>query len=217
MNLEQAITERKSIRAFKKDPLSRDVIEEVLQQAIQAPSAINLQPWEFTVILGEEKERLSNLLLKSYRERRISCSPGAKGPLPAQLSARGEQSFATLNPALDELGLSFNDFINEGSCRFYDAPVAIIICMNTIFSHRRYLCIGAALGYLTLAAHARGLGTCPIGLINAYEDQLREFLDIPDDREIVIGVALGYPDWDSPINRFKTPRAPLGEFIRWFD
>jgi nitroreductase len=217
MNLEQAITERKSIRAFKKDPLSRDVIEEVLQQAIQAPSAINLQPWEFTVILGEEKERLSNLLLKSYRERRISCSPGAKGPLPAQLSARGEQSFATLNPALDELGLSFNDFINEGSCRFYDAPVAIIICMNTIFSHRRYLCIGAALGYLTLAAHARGLGTCPIGLINAYEDQLREFLDISDDREIVIGVALGYPDWDSPINRFKTPRAPLGEFIRWFD
>ena len=127
MKLEQAITERKSIRAFKKDPLPRDVIEEVLQQAIQAPSAINLQPWEFTVILGEEKERLSNLLLKSYRERRISCSPGAKGPLPAQLSARGEQSFATLNPALDELGLSFNDFINEGSCRFYDAPVAIII------------------------------------------------------------------------------------------
>jgi nitroreductase len=217
MKLEQAITERKSIRAFIKDPLPRDVIEEVLQQAIQAPSAINLQPWEFTVILGEEKERLSNLLLKSYRERRISCSPGAKGPLPAQLSARGEQSFATLNPALDELGLSFNDFINEGSCRFYDAPVAIIICMNTIFSHRRYLCIGAALGYLTLAAHARGLGTCPIGLINAYEDQLREFLDIPDDREIVIGVALGYPDWNSPINRFKTPRAPLGEFIRWFD
>ena len=217
MKLEQAITERKSIRAFKKDPLPRDVIEEVLQQAIQAPSAINLQPWEFTVILGEEKERLSNLLLKSYRERRISCSPGAKGPLPAQLSARGEQSFATLNPALDELGLSFNDFINEGSCRFYDAPVAIIICMNTIFSHRRYLCIGAALGYLTLAAHARGLGTCPIGLINAYEDQLREFLDVPDDREIVIGAALGYPDWDSPINRFKTPRAPLDEFIRWFD
>ncbi|MBN1254665.1 MAG: nitroreductase [Deltaproteobacteria bacterium] len=217
MKLEQAIMERKSIRAFTKDPLPRDVIEEVLQQAIQAPSAINLQPWEFTVISGEEKERLSNLLLKSYREKRISCSPGAKGPLPAQLSARGEQSFATLNPALDELGLSFNDFINEGSCRFYDAPVAIIICMNTIFSHRRYLCIGAALGYLTLAAHARGLGTCPIGLINAYEDQLREFLDIPDDREIVIGVALGYPDWNSPINRLKTPRAPLGEFIRWFD
>jgi nitroreductase len=217
MDVDQIIAERKSIRAFKKDPLPRELIEEVLQQAIQAPSAINLQPWEFTIVLGEEKERLSRLLLKAYHERHISCSPGAKGPLPAELSARGEQSFATLKPALDELGLSFDAFVNEGSCKFYDAPVAIIICMNKIFSHRRYLCIGAALGYLTLAAHARGLGTCPIGLINAYENEIREFLNIPDDRDIAIGVALGYPDWDSPINRFKTPRAPLNEFIRWFD
>lgn len=217
MDLDQVIAERKSIRAFKKDPLSRELIEEILQQTIQAPSAINLQPWEFTIVLGEEKERLSRLLLKSYHEKNISCSPGAKGPLPAKLSARGEQSFATLNPALEELGLSFDTFVNEGSCKFYDAPVAIIICMNTIFSARRYICIGAALGYLALAAHARGLGACPIGLINAYEDEIREFLNIPDDRDIVVGVALGYPDWESPINRFKTPRAPLDEFIRWFD
>jgi len=217
MDVDQVIAERKSIRAFKKDPLPRELIEEVLQQAIQAPSAINLQPWEFTIVLGEEKQRLSRLLLKSYHEKNISCSPGAKGPLPAELSARGEQSFATLKPALDELGLSFDAFVNEGSCKFYDAPVAIIICMNKIFSSHRYLCIGAALGYLTLAAHARGLGTCPIGLINAYENETREFLAIPDDRDIVIGVALGYPDRDSPINKFKTPRSPLGEFIRWFD
>jgi nitroreductase len=217
MELDQVIAERKSIRAFKKDPLPRELIEEVLHQAIQAPSAINLQPWEFTIVLGEEKERLSRLLLKSYHEKNISCSPGAKGPLPVELSKRGEQSFEAMKPALDELGLAFDTFINEGSCKFYDAPVAVIICMNTIFSHRRYLCIGAALGYLTLAAHARGLGTCPIGLINAYDNETREFLNIPDDREIAIGVAIGYPDWDSPINKFTTPRAPIEEFIRWFD
>jgi nitroreductase len=217
MELEQVIAERKSIRAFKKDPLPRGLIEEVFNQVIQAPSALNLQPWEFIVVSGEEKERLSRLLLKSYQERKISCSPGATGPLPAELSARGEQSIEALKPALDELGLSFNAFINEGSCRFYDAPVAIIICMNKIFSARQYLCIGVALGYLALAAHARGLGTCPIGLIAAYEDQVREFLNIPGDWEIVIGVALGYPDWSSPINRSKTTRAPLGKVLRWFD
>jgi nitroreductase len=217
MELEQVIAERKSIRAFKKDPLPRGLIEEVFNQVIQAPSALNLQPWEFIVVSGEEKERLSRLLLKSYQERKISCSPGAKGPLPAELSARGEQSIEALKPALDELGLSFDAFINEGSCRFYGAPVAIICCMNKVFSPRQYLCIGVALGYLALAAHARGLGTCPIGLIAAYEDQVREFLNIPGDREIIIGVALGYPDWSSPINRSKTPRAPLGKVFRWFD
>jgi nitroreductase len=217
MELEHVIAERKSIRAFKKDPVPRELIEEVLQQVIRAPSAINLQPWEFICVAGEEKERLSRLLLKSYHERKISCSPGAKGPLPAELSARGEGSIAALKPALDALGLSFDAFVNEGSCRFYDAPVAVICCMNRIFSTRQYLCIGAALGYLTLAAHARGLGTCPIGLVTAYEDQIREFLNVPDDREIVLGVALGYPDWTSPINQAKTSREPLATVLRWFD
>jgi nitroreductase len=217
MELDQAIDERRSIRAFKKDPLPRELVEEVFQQVIKAPSALNLQPWEYIAVVGEEKERLSRLLLKSYHERKISCSPGAKGPLPAELSARGGQSYDALKPALDELGLFFNTFINEGSCKFYGAPVAVICCMNKIFSTRQYLCIGVALGYLTLVAYDRGLGTCPIGLVAAYEDQVREFLDIPDDREIVLGVALGYPDWNSPLNRSKAPRAPLGDVLRWFD
>ena len=217
MELEEAITERKSIRAFKKDPVPKELIEEVLQRATRAPSAINLQPWEFVVVMGEERERLGRLLLRSYRERRTSCSPGAKGPLPEKLAKRGATSFEAMKPYLDESGIRFEEFFNEGSCRFYDAPVAIIICMNKIFSHRRYLCIGAALGYLVLAAHSLGLGTCPIGLITAYEDEIKDFLNIPDDREVVLAVALGYPDWNSPINKFKTPREPLEEIIRWFD
>jgi len=217
MELNRVIAERRSIRAFKKDSVSRELIKEVLQSAIQAPSAINLQPWEFTVVLGDEKERLSRLLLKSYHEKKISCSPGAKGPLPAKLGKRGATSFDGMRPDLDKLGLSFEDFFNEGSCRFYDAPVAIIISMDKIFSQRRYVCVGAAVGYLVLAAHSLGLGTCPIGLITAYDNEIKEFLNIPDKMDIVLGVALGYPDWDSPINKFKTSREPLEEVLRWFD
>ena len=217
MELDRVIAERRSIRSFTQQSVPRRLITEVLQRAIQAPSALNLQPWEFTVVLGDEKERLSRLLLRSYHERRIPCSPGAKGPLPAELSARGEESFEVMKSALDELGLAFEEFVNEGSCRFYDAPVAIIISMRTVFSHHRYVCIGACLGYLALAAHSLGLGACPIGLIAAYEHEIREFLTIPDDREVIVGVALGYPDWGSPLNQFKTPRAPLEQVVRWFD
>jgi len=217
MEFEHIIAQRKSVRAFKRAPVSRELITQVLGTAVRAPSALNLQPWEFTVVVGEEKERMSRVLLKAYRERRISCSPGAKGPLPEQLARRGAASFEAMKPALDQMGVSFDVFVNEGSCRFYDAPVAIIICMDRIFSLHRYVCIGAALGYLVLAAHARGLATCPIGLIKAYEDEVRDFLNIPDDRELVVAVALGYADWSSPVNSFRSPRAPLEEVVRWFD
>ena len=59
MDLIKAINERKSARAFRSDPVPRETLEEILKLTIHAPSAINLQPWEFTVVTGEEKERLS--------------------------------------------------------------------------------------------------------------------------------------------------------------
>jgi nitroreductase len=82
MDLLKVIMERKSIRAFKPDPIPKERVEEIIRLSIHAPSAINLQPWEFTVVTGEEKERLSRRLIKAYREKQIACSPGNVKPLP---------------------------------------------------------------------------------------------------------------------------------------
>jgi len=73
MDLMEAIDSRRSIRAFKPSPVSRELVEKILNLVVKAPSAINLQPWEFIVVMGEEKERLSRKLIKSYREKQISC------------------------------------------------------------------------------------------------------------------------------------------------
>jgi nitroreductase len=217
MDIIQAIAERTSVRAFKPDPVLRSTIEEILNLVTRAPSAINLQPWEFTVVMGEEKARLSRRLVKSYKEKQISCSPGNVKPLAAAFSRRGMESFELMNPYLEEMGVQFDRFINEGSCNFYGAPVAIILTLDNAFSKARLVDMGVALGYLVLAAHNYGLATCPIGLICAYEDDVRELLNIPDNKDVVIGVALGFPDPSSPANRFKTPREGLDSFVRWIE
>ena len=115
------------------------------------------------------------------------------------------------------MGYDFNQYINEGSCDFYGAPVAIIICFDNAFSKARLVDIGAALGYLVLAAHSLGLCTCPIGLISAYADEVKDALSIAENKEVVIGVALGYPDRESPINRFVSPRDGLDALVRWLE
>ena len=56
MDLVKTIDSRRSIRAFKPDPVSRDIIDKILSLVIKAPSAINLQPWEFIVVMEEEKD-----------------------------------------------------------------------------------------------------------------------------------------------------------------
>ena len=73
-DLFDAIRERRSARVFKPDPVPRDTIEEVIKLATQAPSAMNLQPWEFYVAIGEEKERLSQTLIKLREKNEIFTS-----------------------------------------------------------------------------------------------------------------------------------------------
>ncbi|HAR95584.1 MAG TPA: nitroreductase [Deltaproteobacteria bacterium] len=217
MDLLKIIEERRSIRAFKSDPVPEDLVRQILAAAAQAPSAINLQPWEFVVVAGEERRRLSRRLLKAYREKNISCSPGNVKPLAATFTSRGVQSFEGMKPYLDEMGLDFNRFINEGSCNFYGAPVAVILCLDNAFSKARYVDVGIALGYLVLAAHHFGLHTCPIGLITAYEEDVKEALDIPQNKDVVISAALGYPDWESPVNRFRSSKEAPQTFVRWIE
>ena len=217
MDLIEAINGRKSIRAFKPDPVPREKVEGILDVVTNAPSAINLQPWEFFVVMGEEKARLSRRLIKAYREKQISCSPGNVKPLSQTFSKRGVESFQLMNPYLEQAGQDFNRFVNEGSCNFYGAPTAIILCLDNAFSKARLVDIGIALGFITLTAYNFGLGTCPIGLISAYEDEIKELLDIPENKDVVIGVALGHPDPENPINSFKTPRDSIDSFVRWIE
>ena len=217
MDLMKAIQERKSIRAFKPDPIPREKIEDLLKLAIKAPSAINLQPWEFVIVTGEERERLSRKLIKAYKEKKISCGHGNVKHMPKTVTKRGAKTLELMTPFFEEMGVNTDKFVNEGSCNFYGAPVAILICLDDSFPKSRLVDIGLVLGYLLLIAHEFGLETCPIGLITAYEDEIKDILNIPDNKSVVIGIALGHSDTSSPINLFKSPREDIENFIRWID
>jgi len=216
MELKDVMENRRSLRAFDPKPVERELIEAVLGRAGKAPSALNVQPWEITVVMGEELERLTRRLLRAYRERSVACTPGAARPLPERFHRRRKASFGPLVQLLGQEGLALDGFIGEGSCRFYGAPVAILICMDGAFSKDRYLCLGVFLGYLLLAAHDLGLATCPVGLITAYEEEIQDQLNIPEDKRVVIGVAMGYADESSPLAHFSTPRDSLESYVRWF-
>jgi len=214
MDLLNSVIERRSTRAFLEKQVDHEIIEKLISHAIRAPSAINLQPWELTVVSGEEKKRLSRLLVKRMKERNISCGPGAKSPLKEYFMDRQRGLMESILPNLPQ-NLDFQGFINEGSCNFYGAPTAIIITIDKVFSRARLTDIGVIVGYLVLCAHAMGLGSCPIGIITAFDDDIKETLSIPEEKEVVIGVAIGYGDPDAAINRSKSERAPLSELVRW--
>jgi len=148
------------------------------------------------------------------KERNISCGPGAKKPLPEFYVERQRGLLNVMLPHLPEQ-TSFQDFVNVGSCNFYGAPTAIIVTIDEVFSSERLTDMGILVGYLVLAAHALGLGTCPIGLIIAFDNDIKEELSLPEEKQVVIGVAVGYRDSEAPIYQSKSSRVPLEDVVRW--
>jgi len=215
MELEKIINERHSTRAFLDKPVPREILERLLLLSTKAPSAINLQPWEFTVVIGEERIRLSKALVKSMCERNISCGPGAVRTLPEYFMDRQRKLMDCILPYLEK-GIPFQDFINEGSCNFYGAPTAIIITIDQAFSKARLVDLGITIGYMVLAAYNIGLGTCPIGLISAFADEIKDRLNIAEEKDVVMGIGVGYPDPDSPVNQAISERAPIHEVARFY-
>ena len=105
----------------------------------------------------------------------------------------------------------------RGVVRFTGHRFVIIVAIDRRFPSARYLDLGLGIAYLLLAAEAKGIATCPIGLITAYSDEICEALDIPEEREVALGIAVGYADPDAPLNQLRTERAEKDEILSWYE
>jgi len=217
MDVFEIMKQRKSVRKYLDKPVPRADIEDLIRCAGSAPSAINLQPWEYVVTYGEEKDRLIRRLKKVHAMKNVSCGPGTSTPLPEKIADRSRRALKVMEPQIAKLDVPFNQFIEEGSCSFYGAPVVIIVLMDKVFPKLRYLDVGLSVSYLLLAAEAKGLSTCPIGLITEYGDDIKDVLNIPEEKEVLLAISLGYEDETAPENDFKTDREPLNEILTWYE
>jgi nitroreductase len=217
MELSEAILGRRSIRAFRPDTIPAAVIRDILDLARWTPSFANTQPWEFTVVGGG--------LLRELRRRlreAAAADPQGKPELPwpdlpekyhARRKAVGLAVFKALNlPAEDKAGRDAWRLLGVG---FFTAPHVIVIAMDACFSAWGMYDVGAVAQTIMLAAHARGLGTCPQAAPIRHPWIFREVLGMPPDKQVVLAMPIGSPEPDALVNRFQRTRVPLDEIVVW--
>ena len=215
MNVLETMRTRRSVRAFKDEPIAKELLEEILKDASRAPSAINMQPWEVHMVMGEEKRRLSRRLKRAFKERGLSCGPGATRVLSEKFMQRARECQQDMTPLIEQMGSEFKTYVNEGSLDFYGAPAVALLFIDDSFPPERLVDIGSFMAYLVMAAAGHGLASCPIGLVKSYEDDIKDHLNISESKILVISVALGKPDPAAAINEFRSTRVELKEFVRW--
>jgi nitroreductase len=212
----EAINNRKSCRRYSERSVDKKLLEKVCIQAAKAPSAINLQPWLFTIVCGGELLRLSKKLICAYKEMGVSCKPASTSVLPEYYINRQKELSKAMGPAIKATQSDWTDFINEGSLNFYGAPAAVIISGDDAFEHAAQFDLGLATAYLLLSCAENGLSTCPVGLVSRYGDIIQDFLNIPPERKVIMAVTIGYPLEGAKVNEVKTPRVDPSEVIRWY-
>jgi nitroreductase len=222
--VDAAITSRQSIRAFRPDPVSRAVIEQLLNVASRAPSGTNIQPWKVYVLTGEALSRLSSAILAAFQD------PGQASehtPEYAYYPVRWSEPYLTRRRKLGWdlyglLGIGRDDRQrmrdqHGRNFAFFDAPVGLIFTIDRALERGSWLDYGMFLQNLMVAARARGLDTCPQAAFTNFHRVITAELDLPDSEMIVCGMALGVADMDRIENTLVSERASLDQFVVFRD
>jgi nitroreductase len=136
------------------------------------------------------------------------------GSMPEHLGKRQQEIFAALMQIAEQEDIDPSEIFQKSLC-FFDAPVGVYFVTYKRNDHQYRLSTAAALENFLLAAHAKGLGTCWLTVTVICEEDIKKHLGILEDKELLGGVALGYPAKDSLLNSFQRTRVPVDEVTRW--
>lgn len=217
MELKEAIIGRRSIRGYLPKPVDKETLKNVLQLASRAVSRTNSQPWEVAVITGE--------VLDQIRRDNADCFaqnlPGNEPPIPfvgvyqERRVGVAKQLFAAMEIAREDK--ERRNWWTERGFRFFDAPAVIILYMDDFLDRSVFgFDMGCFAQSICLAAREYGLATCVEEQAIHYDRGLYKYLDFPEGKQLVIGIAIGYPDPDFPANHVVAPREDVDHFARWY-
>ena len=168
MDLWQALYHRRAVRDYSDAPVAPSLISRLVEAAVQAPSAVNAQPWLFTVI--RDQNLLDTISAKS-KEHMLKAIDLGRGPA------------------------GFREHLSNPDFQiFYHAPALVVI---SALKSDEWAAEGASLAAsnLMLAACAEGIGSCWIGFAQRWleTDGGRCVADIPPDFRPIAPIILGHP------------------------
>jgi nitroreductase len=215
VKVSEACQTRISVRAFKSDPVSGDLVREILELAHRgAASGGNLQPWRVFALTGEPLAALKSEvaarppepveydvyppeLWDPYRSRRYQC---------------GEDLYETIGIPRDDKPARLRQV--RRNAEFFGAPVGLFFCIDRKLGAPQWADVGMYMQTVMLLAVERGLDTCAQEFWANYSQTVARTLALPQEHMVFSGMALGYRDGEHPINALRTRREPFEAFAQ---
>lgn len=206
-------------RAFLDRPAPRDVLEEVLRAAANAPSPRNSQMWRVAVLMDGAREELVRRLLVDFdagvpQRPDYPNRPQVSDP---ELDRRAQEAANGVHSAK---GIARDDADGRrghvrDNLQFYGAPAAMIFHLPGYATPGQFLEMGLFLQNVMLGLVSCGLASCPQQSVAGYAHVIREYLGLPPDQIVICSLSVGYEDDSAPVNGFSPRRADLHDYTQW--
>jgi nitroreductase len=207
---------RRTVRAFHDRSVAKELVEEILRDAVAAPSGANMQPWRVYVVAGTVKNILSSAVLAAARAGKGFPPAHLPEPLPEVFRDRmadfGARYYRSLG--IDRSDVQARALQTERNYSFFGAPVGLIFAIDRRLRPHSWIDLGLFAHGVMISAKARGLDTCPQVSFAPFHEAISSVLRMPPEEVTVFGMSLGYGDLDAAVNRADMPREPLESFAR---
>lgn len=221
MNVSDALKKRKSVRAYLAKDVEKEKIEHILNCAKHAPSGVNTQPWQVCVVRKDAKKRLDEKMINAFLSNEKENMDYQYYPLvwsevyKNRRKETGLQMYKTLEITREDKDKQLKQWTKNYDA--FGAPVVLYFFIDKDMEKGSYIDYGMFLQSIALVAVELGLSTCIQASLAQYPDLVKEELNIPKDKVLLCGIALGYEDKDDVVNSYRTSRVEINEFCEFYE
>jgi nitroreductase len=217
--LAQLLAERHSCRGFRPDPVPRETIARILAMAQRTASWCNAQPWQVHVLSHEATARVREALVAHARahppQPDLAFPAEYVGVYQERRRACGLQLYSATGVQRGDKAASERQWLEN--YRLFGAPHVAIVTTHAPLGTYGAIDCGAYVHDFMLAAWSLGVASIAQAAQAAVAGFWRERLALPEDRQVVCGIAFGYEDPAHPANAFRTARAELAQAVQWIE
>ena len=214
---EELMKQRHSCRRFLSKPIPQNLLKQILSTSLLTPSWANSQPWKIYVLTGNALEEVRKIWVTKSSEKIKGYSDIPTG----HRTDFCERAQKNMEENAKRVGEKINDptlaYLFQANYELFSSPAVVYLTLQKGHTQWSVYDLGALGMSIMLAAKDLGIDSIVAYELVKYPDILRKYAKIPENENVIVGIALGYEDKDEKMNQFRSSRNSLEEVCKFVE